>query len=285
MNKIHDLPALRAKIAAARRDEKSVGFIPTMGALHEGHLSLLRRAREDCGFVVVSIFVNPFQFAPGEDFERYPRRTEEDGALLAAGDADLLYAPAPGAFYPLDFSTAIEVSGVTEGGEGAARPGHFRAVATVVAKLFLQVTPDSAYFGRKDLQQAAVVRRMMRDLDFPIRLVVCETVREPDGLAMSSRNAYLSADERARAAGLPRALFAARDRAAAGERDTRALEAETRRALEGAGLSVDYVEAVDPSTMAPSARLGPGVALMAAVRVGKTRLIDNVLLEGERTRS
>ena len=283
MKTIHSLRDLRAELATARNDAKTVGFVPTMGALHEGHLSLVRRAKKECGIAAVSIFVNPLQFGPGEDFARYPRRPEEDAGLLASAGADLLYAPRSDGFFPPGFSTAVEVSGVTEGGEGAIRPGHFRGVATILARLFLQVAPDAAYFGRKDLQQVAVVRRMVRDLEFPIRIVACETVREPDGLAMSSRNAYLTAEERARAPALSRALFAARDRAAAGERETGALERETRLALDAAGLSVDYVEAVGAETMERAARVGPGVALTAGVRLGKTRLIDNVLLEAERT--
>jgi pantoate--beta-alanine ligase len=283
MKTIHSLRELRAELATARNGGKTVGVVPTMGALHEGHLSLVRRAKKECGIAAVSIFVNPLQFGPGEDFARYPRRPEEDAGLLASAGADLLYAPPSDGFFPPGFSTAVEISGVTEGGEGAIRPGHFRGVATIVARLFLQVAPDAAYFGRKDLQQVAVVRRMVQDLDFPIRIVACETVRYPDGLAMSSRNAYLSAEERARAAALSRALLAARDRAAAGERETGALERETRLALEAAGLSVDYVEAVEAETMERAARVAPGVALTAAVRLGKTRLIDNVLLEAERT--
>src|SRR5262245_56124998 len=249
-----------------------------MGALHEGHRSLMRLARLENDFVVASIFVNPLQFAPGEDFARYPRMPEKDASALEAEGVDLLYRPEPSAFYPPDFSTSVEVREVTEGGEGAKRPGHFRGVATVVAKLFLQVEPDAAYFGRKDLQQVAVIRRMARDLDFPVRIVVGETVREPDGLALSSRNAYLSTEERALAASLPRALFAARDAAAAGKRDARTLEAETRRRLEGAGLVVDYVEVVDPDSMRRLEEAAAGSAIAAAVRVGKTRLIDNVLV-------
>jgi len=249
-----------------------------MGAIHEGHLSLVRLARKTCGFTAVSIFVNPLQFAPGEDFEKYPRRREDDAALLAREGVDVLYAPDPKGFYPPDFSTSVEVERVSEGGEGAARPGHFEGVATVVAKLFLQVQPDAAFFGRKDLQQVAVVRRMVRDLDFPVRVEVGETVREKDGLALSSRNAYLSAEERRKAIVLPRALFAARDRAAAGDADARSLERETREELERAGLAVDYVDVVDPETMRRMDRAAAGTALVAAVRVGKTRLIDNVLL-------
>ena len=249
-----------------------------MGALHEGHLSLVRLSRKTSGLTVVSIFVNPLQFSPGEDFERYPRREEEDVALLESAGADLLYTPAGKDFYPPDFSTAIEVAGVSAGGEGAARPGHFRGVATVVAKLFLQVQPDAAFFGRKDLQQVAVIRRMARDLDFPISIEVGPTIREPDGLALSSRNAYLSPEERRRASGLSAALIAAPQRAAAGEREAARLEDETRRDLAAAGLTVDYVEVVLPETFERRNRIGAGAALCAAVRAGKTRLIDNVLL-------
>lgn len=257
----------------------SVAFVPTMGALHEGHLSLVRLARREADFVVVSIFVNPLQFAPTEDLARYPRREEADKTALAREDVDVVYVPDPAAMYPEGFSTAVEVTRVTEGGEGAVRPGHFRGVTTVVAKLFLQVAPDVAVFGRKDLQQVSAIRRMIRDLDFPIRLVVGETVRESDGLAMSSRNAYLSAEERRLAAGLPRALFATRDRGAGHEdRATADVTAQVRRDLEAAGLRVDYVDVVDPDTMEPLARTSPGAAIAAAVRIGKTRLIDNVIL-------
>ena len=279
MKTVKDLQSLRALVRDAR---PNVALVPTMGALHEGHLSLVRLARKACGFTVVSIFVNPLQFAPGEDFERYPRREEEDAATLESAGADVLYIPDAKAFYPPEFSTAIEVGGVSEGLEGAARPGHFRGVATVVAKLFLQVQPDAAFFGQKDLQQVAVIRRMTRDLDFPIRIEVGPTVREPDGLALSSRNAYLSVDERRIASGLSRALFAARERAAARDADARKLERETREELERAGLAVDYVEVVDSETMRRVDRAAAGTALAAAVRVGRTRLIDNVLLPEER---
>ncbi len=282
MKTVKDVSSLRALVHEARSSGRSIGFVPTMGALHDGHLSLLRLARKECGFIVASIFVNPMQFAPGEDFERYPRRESEDAAKLESAGADLLYIPDAGDFYPPDFSTAIDVGGVSEGGEGAARPGHFRGVATVVAKLFLQVQPDAAFFGQKDLQQAAVIRRMARDLDFPIRIEVGPTVREPDGLALSSRNAYLSPEERRMASGFPRALFAARDRAAAGAAGARALERETREELERAGFTVDYVEVVDPGTMRRTDRAEAGTALAAAVRIGKTRLIDNVLVPEER---
>lgn len=278
MKAVSDLATLRQLIKDARAAGASIGFVPTMGAIHEGHLSLARLARKSCGFTVVSIFVNPLQFIPGEDFEKYPRRAEEDAALLAREDVDVLYVPDAKSFYPPDFSTSVEVGRVSAGGEGAARPGHFEGVATVVAKLFLQVQPDAAFFGRKDLQQVAVVRRMVRDLDFPVSIEVGETVREEDGLALSSRNAYLTEAERRQAAALPRALFEARDRAAAGDREARSLERQTREALERSGLTVDYVDVVDPETMRRVDRAAPGTALAAAVRVGKTRLIDNVPL-------
>jgi pantoate--beta-alanine ligase len=265
-------------VREARASGKIVSFVPTMGALHAGHLSLVELARKESNFVVVSIFVNPLQFGPGEDLGRYPRREAEDLAALEREGADLVYLPAAADFYPPDFSTAVEVGGVSEGGEGAVRPGHFRGVATVVAKLFLHVAPDVAVFGRKDLQQVAVVRRMIRDLGFPIRLVLGETVREPDGLAMSSRNAYLSLDDRRLAAAFPRALFEARDHATRGDRDAEKLGASARRELEAAGFLVDYVVVVDPETMKPVPEAEPGRAIAAAVRIGKTRLIDNVLV-------
>jgi pantoate--beta-alanine ligase len=284
LNTVSAIEPLRALIRDARASGRSIGLVPTMGALHEGHLSLVRRARQECGFTVVTIFVNPLQFGPGEDLARYPRRPDEDAALLADEGVDLLYRPDAPAMYPSDFSTAVDVRGVSDGGEGAVRPGHFRGVATVVAKLFLQVAPGVAYFGRKDLQQVAVIRRMTRDLDFPLRLVVGETVREPDGLALSSRNAYLSPEERKHAALFPKALFAARDRAAAGDTDARRLGRQTRAELERAGFAVDYADVVDPETMRPLDRVIPGAALAAAVRVGKTRLIDNVSLNDPRER-
>jgi pantoate--beta-alanine ligase len=272
------LADLRARIDEARGRALAVGLVPTMGALHEGHLSLVRLAKAQCGFVAVSIFVNPLQFAPGEDLARYPRQPEKDAAALRGEGVDLLYLPEAPALYPPGFSTSVEVRGVTEGGEGARRPGHFSGVATVVAKLFHQVRPDAAFFGRKDLQQVAVIRRMVRDLDFPLRLVVGETVRDRDGLALSSRNAYLPAEARQRAAAFPKALFAARDRAARGEADARRLESSAKEELERAGLEVDYVEVVDAESMERLERVRPGAAIAAAVRIGKTRLIDNVLI-------
>jgi len=278
MRIVRDVPTLRELVAQARMAARPIAFVPTMGALHEGHLSLVRLARREGGLTVVSIFVNPLQFAPGEDLSRYPRREKEDAALLEREGADVVYMPTEASLYPPDFSTVVEVAAVTEGGEGAVRPGHFRGVATVVLKLFLRVLPDVAVFGRKDLQQVGVVRRMIRDLDLPIRLVVGEVVREPDGLAMSSRNAYLSPEERRRAPDLAQTLMAARARAMHGARDARRLEEDALRQLEAARFQIDYVEAVDSLTMRRATEVRPGVCLAGAVRLGSTRLIDNVYL-------
>ncbi len=272
------MAGLRDAVARARGSGRTIGFVPTMGALHEGHLSLVRLARKEAAFTVVSIFVNSLQFGPGEDFSRYPRQPEQDARSLEREGVDLVYRPEASTLYPPDFSTAVDVSSVSEGGEGARRPGHFRGVATVVTKLFLQVQPDLAVFGRKDLQQVAVIGRLVRDLDFPIRLIVGETVREPDGLAMSSRNAYLSPEERRKAPDLSRTLQAARTRAGHGESDAGRLEGDARAQLTAAGFEVDYVEAVEADTMRRAAVVCPGVALAAAVKIGKTRLIDNVFL-------
>jgi pantoate--beta-alanine ligase len=278
VEKAREVTLVRGLVSAARQEGKLVGFVPTMGALHEGHLSLVLQARTACDFVVVSIFVNSLQFGPGEDFQRYPRRPERDAALCDQAGVDLVYIPDPREFYDKDFATSVEVASLSEGGEGAMRPGHFRGVATVVTKLFLQVGPDMVFMGRKDLQQAAIVRRLIRDLDFPIQLVVVETVRDTDGLALSSRNAYLSPEDRKRAAAFPKALQATRARALSGERDPGAIERDARSALEAAGFDVDYVEVVDAMTMRRPPRVEPGTALQAAIRLGKTRLIDNVSL-------
>lgn len=278
MRTVRDVTTLREIVAQSRMAARPITFVPTMGALHEGHLSLVRRARRMNGLTVVSIFVNPLQFGPGEDLSRYPRREGDDARLLEREGVDVLYLPNEASLYPPDFTTVIEVAGVTEGGEGAIRPGHFRGVATVVMKLLLRVLPDAAVFGQKDLQQVAVVRRMIRDLDLPVRLIVGETVREQDGLAMSSRNAYLSLEDRRRAADFSRTLFAARGRAGQGATDARRLEEDAVRQLEAARFQIDYVEAVDAKTMRRVDKVSAGVALTAAVRLGTTRLIDNVFL-------
>ena len=252
-----------AELRRARPDGGTVGLVPTMGALHDGHLALFRAARAECDSVVVSLFVNPAQFGSREDLDRYPRDEDRDAAIAETEGVDTLFVPSTRALYPQGFDTWVEVGDA--GAEGSARPGHFRGVATVCLKLFHIVRPDIAYFGQKDAQQAAVLRRMVRDLDLEVRLHVVSTVRDPDGLALSSRNVYLSADERRRALTLPRALAAGRDAFCAGSDPV----AAARAALDG--IEPDYVDVVD---------LGSAKVLAAAARVGSTRLIDNVVLEG-----
>lgn len=271
------LPDAEALAAWRARVEGTVGLVPTMGALHEGHASLARRARAACDAVLATIFVNPLQFGPTEDLARYPRTFDADLDLLADVGADAVYAPTVDDLYPAGFSTHVDVDGPTAGFEGAARPGHFRGVATVVAKLFARTRPDRAFFGRKDAQQVAVVRRMHADLDLPGAVVVAPTVRDADGLALSSRNRYLTPDERARALAIPRALDAARARAAAGERRRDALVAAARAVLDGAAdVATAYVEVVDPARFVPLAELGAAPALLVvAAKVGTTRLLDN----------
>lgn len=276
---------LRAAVRRAREEGQTVGLVPTMGYLHEGHLSLIRAARAECDLVVVSLFVNPTQFGPGEDLDRYPRDEERDLRLAAEAGADLVFAPAVEEVYPdgPDASaTRVEVTGpLTEAldGDPARRgPGHFHGVTTVVAKLFNVVGPDVAYFGQKDAQQAVVIRRMVRDLDFPARIEVLPTVREPDGLAMSSRNAYLEPADRERATALSRALAAAERCARQGALGI-GLEA-ARRELRDAGIEPEYLEARDAETLAPVKELSDRPVLVAvAARVGAARLIDNVLIE------
>jgi len=274
------IPELRAAVARARADGKSVGFVPTMGCLHAGHLALVARARQEAGFTVVSIFVNPTQFGPNEDFSRYPRTFEADRAACASAGVDLIFAPTPADFYPAGASTWVDVEGVTQGLCGEFRPGHFRGVATVVAMLFNAVQADVAVFGQKDLQQLAVIRRMVRDLHLPVRLVAHETVREANGVAMSSRNRYLSAEQLAQATALPAALAVARGLVAGGETDAAKVRAAVvaRLAAEPA-LRLQYAEIVDAESMAPTDRIVPGRgALAVACHLGATRLIDNTLL-------
>jgi pantoate--beta-alanine ligase len=273
---------LRPAVRAARGQGRSVGLVPTMGALHAGHASLIEAARADDGFVVVSVFVNPTQFGPHEDLTRYPRPFEQDLALCGELGVDLVFAPAPATMYPPGFRTWVEVTGLQDVLEGASRPGHFRGVATVVLKLFNLVQPDRAYFGQKDAQQARVIRQLAHDLNVPVEVIVLPTVREPDGLALSSRNKYLDADQRRRAVVLSRALAEARGQVAAGERDADALRALlTERVAATPGAVLDYAAVVDADTLAPVARLSGPALLALAVRFGATRLIDNVLISGE----
>ena len=260
--------------AASRRwraQGLTIGLVPTMGALHAGHLSLIESARSENSKVVVSIFVNPIQFGPGEDFGRYPREPAHDAELLRAAGVDAVYRPSVEAMYPPGSSTRVHVAGVADPLEGAARPGHFEGVATVVSKLFTAIEPDRAYFGQKDAQQVAVVKRLARDLDFPVEIRVCPTVREADGLALSSRNAYLSPDERRASVSLSSALRLAVEAYAAGERRPDELRKVLCGRLEAEPLArVEYAEVVDPETFTP-----PGTLAVLAVRIGKTRLIDN----------
>lgn len=254
-----------------RRDGLGIGLVPTMGALHAGHLSLIEEARRENARVVVSLFVNPIQFGPGEDFSRYPRDPAKDAELLAQVGITAVYQPAVEVMYPPGSSTRVHVSGVSDLLEGAARPGHFEGVATVVSKLFIAVEPDQAYFGQKDAQQAAVVKRMARDLDFPVTIRVCPTVREADGLALSSRNAYLSPKERDASVCLSAALRLAADAYANGERRPDELRQALRARIDAESLArVEYAEVVDPETFA-----APGSLAVLAVRIGRTRLIDN----------
>lgn len=278
MQILSTIPKIRGALHTLRR-KGSVGFVPTMGALHAGHRSLVVAARERCDVAVASIFVNPTQFAPNEDFSRYPRTLEEDCRMLEAEGVDLVFTPAADAMYPPGASTFIEVPGVSERLDGASRPGHFRGVATIIAKLFHIVQPDLAFFGQKDAAQVAVLRQMVRDLDFPVQLVVCPTVREDDGLAMSSRNRYLSPEERRQALSLSHALKAAQWLAQQGEPHAAALlQAMTTSLQQERGVRIDYVAIVHPDTLLPLEDIRSGALLAIAAYVGSTRLIDNILL-------
>jgi pantoate--beta-alanine ligase len=258
---------------------ETLGLVPTMGYLHEGHLSLVKAARDECASVVVSIFVNPTQFGPREDLDTYPRDTPRDLKLLEAADTDLVWIPTPEVMYPEDYQTWVEVERVTQPLEGAMRPGHFRGVTTVVTKLFTAVQPHKAYFGQKDAQQVAVIQQMTRDLNFPIEIVVCPTVRERDGLAMSSRNVKLGEAERKAAAVLYRALQAAKKAYEGGERDGNALRGVMDKTIQEEPLAkVQYVSCADRTTLQELDEVKEGALLSMAVYVGKTRLIDNMIL-------
>jgi pantoate--beta-alanine ligase len=264
----------------ARLEGRSSGFVPTMGALHEGHMSLVRAAMADCRPVIASIFVNPAQFGPGEDLQKYPRTLESDREKLGASGVDYLFVPELEEMYPLGFRTWVNVEGLSERLEGRVRPGHFRGVTTVVLKLLEIVQPQKAFFGRKDAQQALLIRQMARDFHLDTEIVVRPIVREPDGLAMSSRNAYLQPDERRAASVLYRALDGARNRIARGERDALRLTAAMREVLRAERLAeIEYVELVDAETLEQVTRLRGVCSALLAVRIGATRLIDNLLIE------
>jgi pantoate--beta-alanine ligase len=275
---------LRAALGGDRRTASDrpaggVAFVPTMGALHAGHLALVDAARRRAATVVMSVFVNPLQFGPAEDFARYPRDAEGDAAKARERGVDVLFTPAPAEVYPREPRARVVPGAMADRWEGAVRPGHFAGVLTVVAKLFHLVSPDVAVFGQKDAQQAALVRAMVADLDFPVDVVVAPTVREPDGLALSSRNVYLSADERARAGRIPQALAAAERAFAAGERSAAALVAAARAVLaREPDLVPDYMALADPETLEPVDVARPGTLAMLAARSGRTRLLDNVVL-------
>ncbi|MBN2580423.1 MAG: pantoate--beta-alanine ligase [Pirellulales bacterium] len=277
---VSDPAVLRAALTVIRRQGKRIGLAPTMGALHEGHLSLVRACKAECGYTVVSLYVNPSQFGPSEDLAKYPRTWEADLAALAGVGADLVFAPRDAEIYPSDYATWIEVGGVAEPLEGQHRPGHFRGVATVVLKLLNLVQPDVAYFGQKDFQQALVIQRLVADLNVPVEIRVCPIIREPDGLAMSSRNRYLSPAARQRALVLWRSLERARELTARGERSAAAILAQMRAViLQTEDAQIDYVALVDPQTLLPvEALTGPTLAALA-VKIENTRLIDNYLLE------
>jgi pantoate--beta-alanine ligase len=277
---VRTVAELRAAVSAARARGSRIGLVPTMGALHEGHLSLIRRAHERCGCVVMSLFVNPAQFNEAADLARYPRDEAHDAELASSAGADLLFAPSVGEVYPSGFSTVVEVAGISEPLEGMMRgPKHFRGVATVVAKLLNMAQPDDAFFGQKDAQQALLIRRMVRDLDLPVRIEVCPTVREADGLAMSSRNALLSADARRRAPAIARALFTVQDAVARGERDAARALAAGASILTAAAIEPEYFATVSSDTLDPVATIDRETLVALAARVGDVRLIDNVLVQ------
>jgi pantoate--beta-alanine ligase len=283
MRSVRTVRELRAALAPERRAGRSIGLVPTMGFFHDGHLSLIRRAREQCDVVVVSLFVNPAQFGPAEDLEAYPRDEQRDTALAESEGVDLLFAPPVEEVYPEGFDTTVIVGGLTETLEGAPDQrgaGHFAGVTTVVTKLFNMAGPDVAYFGQKDAQQAIVIRRLVRDLDIPVRIEVCPTVRDHDGLALSTRNIYLSAGERERALGLTRALRAAEAIIAAGEIDAARVLAAARAELDAAGVEPEYLELRSTTDLSPVERVNGSTLLAVAARVGRARLIDNAVIGG-----
>lgn len=282
MEKIHTVAWMKQVANGARLGERVLGLVPTMGALHEGHLSLIREAKKRCSPVVVSIFVNPTQFGPSEDFQKYPRQMEKDQALLEEIGVDYLFAPATEEMYPRGFRSAVIVEGLSEKLEGQSRPGHFRGVATVVLKLFQIVQPRVAFFGRKDAQQARIIQQMVRDFDLQTEIAVCPIAREPNGLAISSRNVYLSEAERESATALYRSLDAVRTEVQRGERDAARLLAKVHDVIRTEpSIRLDYAEMVDADTLGPVPSLRKRCYGLLAAFVGKTRLIDNALIEEE----
>jgi pantoate--beta-alanine ligase len=282
---IDSVEAVREAVAQARSADRFIGLVPTMGALHEGHASLLRAARRESGFVVATIFVNPTQFGPQEDFSRYPRSLDQDLAICEREETNVIFAPDVPTIYPPSFCTFVEVEGLQDGLCGASRPGHFRGVATVVLKLLHIVQPDFAYFGQKDAQQLRIIQQMVHDLNVPVRVRACPIIREPDGLALSSRNSYLDPDQRQRATVLHRSLEAARGLIQNGERNGEHVRRTVASMIESTpGAELDYAEVVDAVTLRPLARLQGDVLIAVAVKFGATRLIDNLTLHVASTR-
>jgi len=279
MRHIQSVAEMKAACREITRGGKLLGFVPTMGALHEGHASLVRTSKTKCGLTAVSIFVNPLQFGPAEDLDKYPRALVRDSQLLEQLGADVLFAPTAAEMYPTGATTFVEVGELSDRLDGLSRPGHFRGVATVVAKLFEIVRPDFAFFGQKDAAQVAVLRRMVRDLNMDVEVVVCPIIREPDGLAMSSRNAYLNPDERKQALVLHRALMAVQEAVGSGEQDAGKLIEVGASAIAGEpAAQLDYFAIVDPDSLEPVSDISGGALVAVAAYVGATRLIDNILL-------
>jgi pantoate--beta-alanine ligase len=282
---VRTVAELRELLAPERRAARAIGLVPTMGFFHDGHLSLMRQARAENDVVVVSLFVNPAQFAPGEDFAAYPRDEQRDTELAEAEGVDILFSPTVDEVYPDGFDTTVAVGGLTatlEGDEAQRGAEHFQGVTTVVTKLFSMAGPDAAYFGQKDAQQALVIRKLVRDLNIPVRIEVCPTIRDADGLALSSRNAYLSPQERERALALSRALRAAEAAVENGTREAAAVVAAARDELERAGVEPDYLQLRSAADLSPVERVNGSTLLAVAARVGRARLIDNAILGGEK---
>ncbi|HLE41169.1 MAG TPA: pantoate--beta-alanine ligase [Nitrospirota bacterium] len=280
MKVINSISEMQALAESVRKAGRRIGFIPTMGFLHEGHLSLIRKARKECDVIVVSVFVNPAQFAPNEDFQRYPRDVEGDRKKCDSAGVDVLFMPSAADMYPKDAVVYVTVDGLSDILEGAVRPGHFRGVATVVAKLFNIVKPHAAFFGQKDFQQCVVIKRMVKGLNMDVDIIVFPTIREQDGLAMSSRNSYLNADEQRAAGSLYSALTAGEALVKSGERDPVKLKDAMRAVLvKEKGMMIDYIEIAEPQSLAPLVKVEARAVMLIAVRLGRTRLIDNILIQ------
>lgn len=280
MEVVHTIHDLRERISIAKKEGKTVGLVPTMGALHEGHITLVKKARKECGFVVVSVFVNPTQFGPSEDFNKYPRTLDADAEKCREAGVDIVFAPPADEMYPAGYDTWVEVGGVTNTLEGSFRPSHFRGVATVCTKLFNATRADKAYFGRKDYQQLKVIEKLVRELNLWLEIIPVDIVREPDMLARSSRNRYLSSDERKAALVLSRSLEKAKELYTSGERNAALISDQIKSFIKAEPMAnIDYVALVDAETLQPIDRLDKPAVVLLAVKIGSTRLIDNVILD------